>query len=301
MKKTQDQTQPIRILHSPDPDDRFMFWPLSQKKIPWGNFHFHFEEADTHSLNRLCVETKPEICAISAIHYGQVAKDYQPLRMGCSVGNGYGPVLVSKRPREPDSSSSSTQRLLLSPGPSTTAHAVLLALGWEFHDFVTVPIVPMERVFEELDRLSHKHPDWEVVALLIHEGRLLYPRFQCYLWQDLGLAWKEATGHSIPLGMNVISRNLSWDQRIALSELLRQSCAYALEHQKEFEDLCLDPESPYQVHLSREMLKEYLSLYANHSTLDVDLESQQGFAYLLNLSSQQGLFPSPNPIELDWI
>ena len=289
--------QVVRVAHSPDADDRFMFWPLREGLVGHPSFSFVFSEADTQTLNQLSETQQPEICAISAMHYGRVAQTYQPLRMGCSVGNNYGPVVVVKSGRAEDLSSGKLN--LLTPGPKTTAHAILHLLGHTFAQFETVPIVPIERVFEKLD--ACEAAGVATAALLIHEGRLIFQNYGCRKVLDIGEAWKQKTGGSLPLGMNVVARHLPEPTRAALSALCIQSCTYAQDHLEDYVALAAKEGSPYYSPLSASELRAYLALYANETTRDVSSADQQSFETLMREGVAQGFNPAQDRPCLDWI
>lgn len=290
----------ITIAHSPDADDRFMFWPLRTGLVK-SSRTFSFVELDTQALNNLSSTGEPEVCAVSVAHYANLFQTYQPMKMGCSVGVGYGPVLVappSVKLTYQGLGASGREELarthvLLSPGPQTTAHNVLEALGYTFSRTEFVPIAPMEQVFQRMAELHAQAVP--VMALLIHEGRLLYKQFGQELILDIGEDWKKVTGGPLPLGMNVISRKLPESTREELAALFRESCAYALSHKEDFAKLCSNPKSAYYSPLSTEELLHYLSLYANDMTLSAPEEVRRSVEFLMRKVSQH------NAVTLDWI
>lgn len=304
-----ESTRLIRIAHSPDADDRFMFWPLRTGKVSLPGYAFTFVEADTQTLNIMAETERPEVCAISAVHYGRVWEWYQPLRMGCSVGNNYGPVLVVTRERAaalgPESQRDPIPQVrlsgvhLLSPGSKTTAQSVLTELGYLFASCEDVPIVPIERVFERLhDCEASGQP---TAALLIHEGRLIFEDFGCVRVLDLGRAWMTRTGGSLPLGMNVISRAMPEADRRALAALFVASCRYAQAHREEFVAEAGRAGSPFQTPLSAQALREYLDLYANDTTTEVSPADQVSFETLLKSAAIPGTPAGTSKPVVDWI
>lgn len=313
--------QRLSIAHSPDADDRFMFWPLKSGLLADPTFSFSFVEADTQSLNRLASAGDYDIIAVSAAHYPKIAEHYQPLRMGASVGAGYGPVLVTLDPalinhhqnsngNQGDQSPSGTlapltpadtsRMLLLSPGHQTTAHNALHALGYRFAAVEVVPITPMELVFERLraHRQSAMSKDSDVAALLIHEGRLVYESFGARLLLDLGRAWHERWSTNLPLGINVIRRSLPQDTKLRLSALLRESCALAQKHRHDFAKLAASQGS-----LSAGDIEHYLDLYANDTTADISTGDRQAFDHLLQTMASHGdtTQHTSTSITADWI
>jgi 1,4-dihydroxy-6-naphthoate synthase len=312
----------IRIAHSPDADDRFMFWPLRAGKIPSRGFSFTWEEADTQSLNHLANTGGPDVCAISVFHYGRVWQSYQPLKMGCSVGNAYGPVVVARHgvfdslgsnqgeafdaesllketPAAFRHLAGKPPTVLLTPGESTTAHNVTQLLGLQGFATETVPIVPIERIFQRLEALEAEGRP--ALALLIHEGRLLFSQYGCERLLDIGLEWRMREHSSLPLGMNVIHRRLSAEVRRALSGLFIESCLWAQSHRDAFFKEAADPHSPFHTRLSRDELSAYLDLYANETTRSVTPEDAQAFASLLSRAQSEGLLSPTPPIPCDWI
>jgi 1,4-dihydroxy-6-naphthoate synthase len=310
----------LRIAHSPDADDRFMFWALSSGAIASDLFEFAFTEADTQSLNRMAIEGSFDIIAVSAAHYPRIHHLYQPLRMGSSVGAGYGPVLVVQNPgpQGPDrnallKSIRAGDWTLLTPGTETTAHHALKTLGYHFAECIEVPISPMELIFNELRHRSlaggtqaapdghhrHQHGNQlgKVAALLIHEGRLVYAKYHTELVLDLGAEWQSRWSCNLPLGINVIRRTLPEDHRHHLSDLLRESMNYGIAHQEEFEHKYVQLGI-----LNQAQLRHYLEMYANETTLDIAEADKDAFAKLI-ASTSHGLKGNPSvpSIPTDWI
>jgi 1,4-dihydroxy-6-naphthoate synthase len=283
---------PISVIHSPDADDRFMFWPLRSGRIPCASFDFRFEEADTQTLNQRALEGSADIIAVSAAHYPNIADRYQPLRMGASVGAGYGPVLVTREASaEPEAFRGGADWLLLSPGHQTTAHQALAALGYSFGSTEVVPIAPMSQVFERLHAFD---PSAKVAALLIHEGRLLYEGYGARRLVDLGEAWQRAWGCHLPLGINVIRRSIPEDLRRELSELLRSSCQHAQAHRTEFASM-----TALKGELTTQQIEHYLDLYANETTLDISVGDRLAFEHLVRtVASSRG---AGTPVATDWV
>lgn len=296
-------TSAIRVYHSPDADDRFMFWPLREGLVKTAKFSFQFFEADTQSLNETASKVQPEVCAISAIHYGRVHSVYEPMLMGASVGSGYGPIVVC-----PNSQThlyeNQTQTLqhatLLTPGLKTTAHAIVSMLEQRFAKVEVVPIAPMELVFKRLNELASQGQ--QVVALLIHEGRLIYKNYETSLLFDVGERWNKQTGALLPLGINVIHRGLPLDVRNELSELFQESCRYAMAHREQYVELATTTKGNYHTPLSRNELERYLDMYANENTLKASSDVQKSFKILIEQAIQKELFEkNSEPILFDWI
>jgi len=300
----------IHVAHSPDPDDRMMFWPLCAGLVPSriGSRHylFSFEEADTQALNKIASERRADVCAVSAIHALRILKSYQPLKMGASVGDAYGPVVVALNGGRGEalyhsSPNESRQSLhLLTPGDTTTAHSVAKILGLPFATCEAVPIVPLTRVFEHLQKCEEQGKP--TIALLIHEGRLTYPQHNCIKLMDLGETWTRQIQASLPLGLNVISRALPEQIRRDISQLFVESCRYAVAHRDEYVKLAKIPGHSYFTALSSDQLRHYLDLYANETTVSILEKDQRGFEEFLRRATAANLLNEVEPgLVVDWI
>jgi 1,4-dihydroxy-6-naphthoate synthase len=301
----------VRVAHSPDADDRFMFWPIWSGKLQHPSFEFEFFEADTQKLNHLASTGLPDVCAISAIHYARVCGQYQPLLMGASVGNNYGPVLVSNKTYP------KIGGLLISPGLQTTAHTVLQIIGklrgFQFEETEEVSISPITLVFDTLKKrllqkpaLSSETPT--ASALLIHEGRLTYQAEKFVKLLDLGEAWQEEFKSSLPLGINVIARRISAAHRREISQFLITSCVFAQNHKQEFlDEFAIDGKffspSKTSAHLNMQALKNYLNLYANETTISISQSDAKSFETLLNHAWKFNLLQGTQPAQqaVDWV
>lgn len=261
----------IRDIHlscSPDADDLFMMRALLEERIHTGRYRFHIGTSPTDALNQVAASgTGPEVIALSIAHYPAVAKRYQLLPHGGSMGEGYGPVLVSRRPRSLDSLQGAVIGV---PGTSTTAWQVL---SWILEARPSVvPISPYARIFEALRA-------GEIEAgLIIHEGRLTYEEEGSYKVLDIGEWWQEQTGLPLPLGGNAIRRDLPLEERREISGLLRASIAHALQHREEAIAWLLAREGPLD---TRERVSRYLDMYANERTLDYGEAGRAGIRELL--------------------
>jgi 1,4-dihydroxy-6-naphthoate synthase len=250
---------PVRLAFSPDSDDIFMFWPLLAGKVDAEGLRFEVERADTESLNARAEKADVDVLAVSVARWPSIARDYQLLPHGMSVGRGYGPVVVSARPR--DLASLEGARIGV-PGLRTTAYLVLRLLLPRFEP-VVVPIAPYARAFEAVRTGAVD------AALLIHEGRLTFERegFACVC--DIGEGWARATGGlPLPLGANVVRRGLGADRIARLSRLLRTSIDWALTNREEAMRALLDSETRDDVGLDAALLDRYLAMYANADTRD---------------------------------
>ena len=253
---------PIRLAFSPDSDDLFMFWALLRGRVDTRGLTFVAERADTETLNARAERGDVDVLAVSIARYATIADRYQLLPHGASVGRGYGPVVVANAPRSFESLSGARVGI---PGHRTTAALVLrILMGERPYTPVVLPISPYARTFEAL-RTGEVD-----AALLIHEGRLTYEREGFARVVDIGEAWAAETGGlPLPLGGNVIRRALG-EERIALvSQLCRESIAWALAHQDEVSAALLSEEAREDVGLDRALLDRYLAMYANEDTREM--------------------------------
>ena len=234
----------IRIAHSPDSDDAFMFYALAHSKIDAEGLSFSFSKHDTETLNALADTDDVDVLAVSCARYATIADRWLLLPHGASVGRGYGPVVVAKSPR---TLASLEGKRIGVPGLRTTATMVLRILLDRF-EAVTIPITPYERVWNALRK------DEVDAALVIHEGRLSFERegFACVC--DIGEAWKLP----LPLGVNVIRRALGPESIEKVSRVCKRSIAWALDHRAEML-VAMRGTTP----LDDAGLDRYLAMYAN--------------------------------------
>ena len=276
----------IRIAHSPDSDDAFMFYGLASGRVDSDGFELEHVLADIETLNRAACEGRYEITAVSFHAYAYLTDRYLLLPHGMSVGRGYGPVVVAPRAR--DLSSLEGARIGV-PGLRTTAYLVLRLLLPRFEP-VVVPISPYARAFEAV-RAGQVD-----AVLLIHEGRLTYGREGFALVCDVGAAWSEATGGlPLPLGGNAIRRALGAPLVAKVSRLCRASIAWALEHRDEAMQALLDRESRTDLALDRTLLDRYLAMYANADTLDAPDDVRRAIDELYARAHAAGLLAEAPP------
>jgi 1,4-dihydroxy-6-naphthoate synthase len=246
------------LAYSVDADDAFMFHALREGRVDAGGLTFAHKRDHTAALNRLAGEGEggADVVAISVGAYPAVAARYQLLPHGASVGRGFGPVVVARRPAAPAALAGARVGI---PGASTTAWLVLrliqpAAVG------VEIPIAPFGRIFEALEA-------GEVdAALLIHEGRLTYGARGLHAIVDLGAWWLAETGLPLPLGVNVIRRALGPEKIARVSAALRASIRWALDHREEAIDAIAREDRGEKMLSRHDLLDQYLKLYANDDT-----------------------------------
>jgi 1,4-dihydroxy-6-naphthoate synthase len=247
----------IRIGHSPDPDDAFMFYALTAGKVRMPGIEVEHVLEDIESLNRRARETDLEVTAVSAAAYTLVADRYRLMDPGASMGKGYGPILVAREPLDPREI---PDRVVAIAGTHTTS-ALLLRLYYG----------DPPQIIVAFDKIPHAVQEGQAdLGLLIHEGQITYQAMGLHKVLDLGEAWQRETNLPLPLGVNVMRRDLGEAMHRALSEGLRASIAYAHAHVDE--------------------AIEYAMRYGR----GIDRET---CAYLFEKAHRAGLIPAVPPID----
>src|SRR5205809_1420137 len=270
----------IRIPHSPDPDDAFMFYGLASGKVPSPGFELEHVLADIETLNRAALEGKYEITAVSCHAYAQLTDRYILLPHGASMGDRYGPVVVAKR----DGPASLNGIRVAIPGELTTAFLTLRL----FDPSVEYVVVPFDQIQEKV------HAGDVAAGLLIHEGQLTYADEGLRKIVDLGEWWADRTGGlPLPLGGNVIRRDLGAAAISTLSRLLRESIAYGLEHREEAVDYAMQ----FGRGLDRTHTDQFVGMYVNGLTLDYGERGRTAVLRLLEEARVAGLLPASVKVE----
>ncbi len=271
----------LRLAYSPDADDAFMFRAAIEGLIDTEGLRFEPVTEDTQSLNDLARSGSVDVTAISVAAWPLVCDDYLILPHGGSIGRGYGPVLVS---RDPLTLADLSGRPVASPGPETTAHCVvsLMIPGARLQ---RVPISPYEAIFEAVDSGIVD------AGIIIHEGRLTYERRGLHMVADLGAWWLEETGLPLPLGANVIRRDLPAEIRSRAVRVLGESIRWALEHRDEMITFLIDHVNRPDEVATPELLDRYLGMYANEETLSYPDDARRGMQVLLDRGFEAGVIP----------
>lgn len=266
----------IRVAHSPDSDDAFMFYALATDKIPTGEFRFTHRLEDIETLNRKALQGEYEVTALSIHAYAYVADRYALLPSGASMGDRYGPLVVSSESWEPENLRG---RKIAVPGTMTTA---FLALRLFQPDFVPV-VMRFDQIMGAVARR-------EVSAgLLIHEGQLTYPQAGLHKVLDLGEWWHDRTGLPLPLGGNGIRRDLGPERIRKISDLITMSIRYALDHRQD----ALQHALQYARGLNAGEADQFVSMYVNNRTLDYGADGRRAVQLLLDEAHGHGLIPRP--------
>ena len=267
---------PITVAHSPDSDDAFMFYALAQGRVDTEGLEFAHELSDIETLNRRALSGELAVTAVSFHAYAYLADRYLLLPHGASFGDGYGPVVVAKRPIPRDRIASGAV-IVASPGRRTTA-ALALSL-WA--PGARTEIRPFDRILEEVR-------DGEFDAgLLIHEGQLTFADEGLHELVDLGRWWKQETDLPLPLGGNVVRRDLGPDRIARVSRALSRSIEYGLAHR----DDALDHALSYARGLDRERADRFVRMYVNDWTRSYGPRGRRAVQELLDRAHAAGLTP----------
>ena len=264
----------LRLAHSPDSDDAFMFYALATRKIPTGNLAFTHVLEDIETLNRKAREEVYDITAVSFHAYAELADRYILMSSGASFGDGYGPLVVTRAPLQGESLKG--KRIAI-PGKKTTAYLALCLYESDFE--------PVETRFDEiLEKVIEEEVD---AGVIIHEGQLTYGTYGLARVVDLGTWWKKETGLPLPLGGNVIRRALGADVIRQADELLHASIAYGLEHRDEALEYALN----FARGLDTATAEHFVSMYVNQWTLDYGEQGRRAVQTLLDRGFEAGIIP----------
>lgn len=277
MRSTQ---QLIRVGHSPDPDDAFMFHALANEKIETGDYHFTHELVDIETLNQRAKTGELELTAVSLHAYAFLTDLYLICPCGASMGDDYGPMIVTKTPTTLEELP--TKKIAV-PGKLTTAFLTLqLCIGKSFESV----LVPFDEILNAVERGEYKGQEVDA-GLVIHEGQLTYGDQQLQLVVDLGKWWKRETGLPLPLGANAIRKDLGEPAIIEVTKLLKQSIEYGLEHRQE----ALDHALQYGRDLNPAKADKFVGMYVNDWTIDFGPVGRQAVAKLLERGFEAGILP----------
>jgi 1,4-dihydroxy-6-naphthoate synthase len=270
----------VRLGHSPDPDDAFMFWGLAAGEVDARGFEFEHVLRDIQTLNEWALEARLEVTAISLHAYPLVQDRYLLLPHGASMGTGYGPIVVARRPLATDE----LRRLEIAvPGRLTTA---FLALRLHLGDFAYRE-VPFDEILGEV---SSGRAD---AGLLIHEGQLTYELEGLHKVLDLGRWWLEETGLPLPLGVNVARRDLGDETLRELSAVLAESIRAGLENRERALEYALQ----FGRGLDEALADRFVGMYVNELTQDYGEEGRRAVRELLRRGEEAGAFSEPVRVE----
>ncbi len=273
-------TTTIHVAHSPDSDDAFMFYALASGKIDTEGLSYVHELQDIETLNRRAMRGELEVTAVSIHAYAYLSDRYALLPHGASMGDRYGPRLVARRPM---SKSDIRGKRIAIPGTLTSAYLALRLFEPEFEPVV----VPFDQIE---DAVVDSRVD---LGLLIHEGQLTFADKGLHLIQDLGEWWFGETGLPLPLGGNVIRKDLGERLTKKISRHLRDSIAYGLQHRA----AALDHSMQYARGLARDRADTFVGMYVNDWTLDYGERGRQAVKQLLQRGVDEGIIARPVEVE----
>ena len=270
------QTMLIRVGHSPDPDDAFMFHALANDAIDTGRYRFVHELQDIETLNRRAFNGELELTAVSIHGFAFVDDKYALCACGASMGDNYGPMVVA---REPFAVSDLKGKTIAIPGTLTSA---FLSLKLLLHDSFDYDVQPFDEILNLVENGRYD------AGLIIHEGQLTYASQGLKLVVDLGKWWYNETGGlPLPLGGNAIRRDLGQQSMLEVTSLLKQSIQYGLNHR----EAALQHAMQYGRNLDLEKTDRFVGMYVNDWTLDFGPKGREAVRLLLRRGFESGVIP----------
>ena len=277
---TETEKRTITLAHSPDSDDAFMFYGLATNKIDTGNLHFQHLLKDIQTLNEEATRGTYDVTAISFHAYAYVADKYALLPHGASIGDNYGPIVVSREAARPEDISGLK---IAVPGTLTSAFLALRIFNSDF-EYV---VVPFDKI---IDAVKNGKAD---AGLLIHEGQLFYESMGLHKVLDLGEWWHERHGLPLPMGGNVIRRELGADLIKEVSDLLRESIKYSLANRED----ALQYAMQFARDMEPELADRFVAMWVNELTLDYTERGREAVRQLLKEGFDKGIIPKRVPVE----
>ncbi len=274
------QVMEIKLAHSPDSDDAFMFYALATQKVRAPGLKFTHVLADIETLNQAAASEIYDVTALSFSAYAYLRDKYVLVDCGASFGEGYGPIVVASHPMRRQELAG---RRVAVPGLRTTAHLTLKLFEPRFE--------PVPMAFDKiLDAVRNESVD---AGLLIHEGQLLFPQAGLHRVVDLGQWWLEQTGLPLPLGGNAVRRALGPVVGRQIARAIRESVSYGLEHR----DAALNYAMQFARDMDAELADKFVGMYVNSWTLGYGDRGRQAVRELLSRGVEAGLIPGPADVE----
>jgi 1,4-dihydroxy-6-naphthoate synthase len=279
---TATELRTISVAHSPDSDDAFMFYALATNKLDTGDIQFTHVLKDIQSLNEMAKRGVYDVTAISFHAYAYIADKYALLPHGASIGDNYGPIVVS---REAVPASDLSGMKVAVPGTLTSAFLALRIFNSEF----AYEVVPFDQIIEAVQEGRCD------AGLLIHEGQLFYEKMGLHKVIDLGEWWHERTTLPLPMGGNAIRRDLGEDLMRKVSHFLRESISYSLEHRED----ALQYAMQFARDMDTETADRFVAMWVNELTLDYTERGREAVRRLLTEGFERGIIP--NRVEIDFV
>jgi 1,4-dihydroxy-6-naphthoate synthase len=278
--KSTEKTVEIKLAHSPDSDDAFMFYALATHKLPTPGYKYTHVLADIQSLNEAALTETYDVTAVSFAAYPSIRDNYVLLDCGASFGEGYGPIVVASKSMKKEDIKG---KRIGVPGLKTSAY---LSLKLYQPDFEVV-VMPFDKILNAVQ-------DGLVQAgLLIHEGQLLYPQLGMHKVLDLGIWWQEQTGLPLPLGGNAVKKSLGPDLGRLIARTIRESVSYGLEHRED----ALKYAMQFARDMETELADQFVGMYVNKWTLGYGEKGKQAVQELITRGVKAGILSGPDTVE----
>ena len=278
--KTEKETVEIKLAHSPDSDDAFMFYALATHKLATPGYKYTHILSDIQTLNEAALTETYDVTAVSFAAYPSLRDKYVLLDCGASFGENYGPLVVASKPMKREDL---TGKRIGVPGLKTTAYLTLKLFEPNFE--------PVVMAFDKI--LDAVKNDVVEAGLLIHEGQLLFPQLGLHRVLDLGVWWHEQTGLPLPLGGNAVRRALGPALGLQIAKTIKDSVEYGLEHREE----ALNYAMQFARDMETEVTDKFVSMYVNRWTLGYGERGRQAVRALIERGTVAGLLPGPPDIE----
>ena len=278
--KAESEVVEIKLAHSPDSDDAFMFYALATHKLPTPGYKYTHVLSDIQTLNEAALAETYDVTAVSFAAYPSLRDKYILLDCGASFGEGYGPIVVSHKPLKKEEIRG---KRIAVPGLKTTAY---LSLKLFEPDFEAV-VMPFDKI---LDAVQDGVVDG---GLLIHEGQLLFPKMGLHKVLDLGVWWQELTQLPLPLGGNAVKRSLGTEMGRLIAKTIRESVEYGLEHR----DDALKYAMQFARDMETELADQFVGMYVNKWTLGYGEKGKRAVQELITRGTKAGLLPGPDAVE----
>jgi 1,4-dihydroxy-6-naphthoate synthase len=278
--RTEREPREIKLAHSPDSDDAFMFYALATHKLATPGYKYTHSLSDIQSLNEAALRETYDVTALSFAAYPSLRDRYVLLDCGASFGEGYGPIVVATNAMKPQELKG---KRIGVPGLKTSAYLTLRLFEADFEPIV----MPFDKVIEAVRN--------EVVeaGLLIHEGQLFFPQLGLHRVIDLGIWWQELTKLPLPLGGNAVRRALGADLGRLVARTIRDSVAYGLEHREE----ALNYAMQFAREMDADLADKFVGMYVNKWTLGYGEKGKKAVRELIERGTAAGLLPGPAEVE----
>jgi 1,4-dihydroxy-6-naphthoate synthase len=278
--KTEKEPVEIKLAHSPDSDDAFMFYALATHKLPTPGYKYTHTLSDIQSLNEAALTETYDVTAVSFAAYPSLREKYVLLDCGASFGEGYGPIVVSAKSLKPQDLAGKRVGV---PGLKTSAYLTLKLYEPNFEPVV----MPFDKIIDAVQN------NLVEAGLLIHEGQLFFPGKGLHKVIDLGIWWQEQTGLPLPLGGNAVRRALGPRLGRQIAKTIRDSVSYGLEHREE----ALNYAMQFAREMDTELADKFIGMYVNKWTLGYGEKGKKAVKELIARGTKAGLLPAPPTVE----